>query len=165
METLIRSDTVILPTTIIKTKALKSSSPSDQSKVPTRLSSIKSAGKCTSRLILTTKVVSIITSTISALVTYTTTAPTSRTIDGVSSCNATTSFDFIPPSKQMLLKNYRVNNSIQIFEVYCNHNALALASNNNPDLVDFQIIPASNIITCITSCAIYNHQRPVGYND
>ena len=109
--------------------------------------------------------VSTITSTDSAFITYTTTPPTSSTIDGVSSCNATNPFDFIPPSKQMLLENHRVNNSIQIFEVYCNHNALALASNNNPGLVDFQITPKSKIIFCITSCAIYNHQRPVGYND
>ena len=113
VETLIRSDTAILPTTVIKTQTLKSSSPSDQSKITASLCSIKSAGTFTSRLILTTKVVSTITSTASALVTYTTTAPTSSTINGVSSCNATNPFDFILPSKQMLLENYRVNNFTQ----------------------------------------------------
>lgn len=48
----------------------------------------------------------------------------------------------------MPLENYRVTNSIQIFEIHCNHNALALSSKNKPGLVDFQIVPASNIITC-----------------
>ena len=164
VETFIRFDIIIFSTTIVKTTTLRSFSSSDQSKVST-LSSIKSAGTCISRLTLITKVISTITSIASTLVIYTTTTPTSRTIDSVSSCNATTSFDFVSSSKQMLLENYRVNNFIQIFEVYCNHNVLALASNNNLDLVDFQIISASNIITCIISCAIYNHQRSVEYND
>ena len=65
----------------------------------------------------------------------------------------------------MPLEYYRVNNSIQIFDIHCNHNAPALASNDNPGLVDFQIIAASDIISCITNCARYNHQKPVGYND
>ena len=40
VKTLIRSDTIILPTTIIETKTLESSSPSDQSKFTANLSSI-----------------------------------------------------------------------------------------------------------------------------
>ncbi len=107
----------------------------------------------------------IITSISSTSVIYTITTIIFITIDDVSSCNATNSFKFISSFKQMSLKNFQVNNFIQIFEVYCNHNAFALTSNNNFDLLDFQIISTSNIIICIISCAIYNYQRLVEYND
>ncbi len=162
---LVRSNIIILLTTIIKTKTLKTFSFIDQSKVISILSFKKSADTCTSRSNLITKVISTITSTSSTSVIYTITTIIFITIDDVSSCNATNPFKFISSLKQMSLKNFQVNNSIQIFEVHCNHNAFALASNNNLDLLDFQIISTSNIMICIISCAIYNHQRLVEYKD
>lgn len=100
-----------------------------------------------------------------ALTTATAALVASGCISPNSFCNATTSFDFISPPKLMPLEYYRVNNTIQIFEVHCNHNAPALADNKNPGLVDFQIILASDITSCIVNCAMFNHQKPVDYND
>lgn len=107
-----------------------------------------------------------LTSSISLTLTTATTALIAGScISPNSLCNAITVFDFISPPKLMPLKYYRMNDTIQIFKVYCNYNALALADNKNPDLIDFQIILASDITFCIVNCAMFNHQKPVDYNN
>lgn len=187
VETFIHTNTIIFPTTLFKTEALKSSSLIDSSIFKTTSIS-KNFATHSSKLDPDTKTSSIVISSSSASVNYKPTTKVSYTMTSTSSasltpttataalvtgscispnslCNATTSFDFIPPLKLMPLEYYRVNKTIQIFEVHCNHNAPALADNQNPGLVDFQIIPASDIISYIVNCAMFNHQKPVGYND
>lgn len=166
VETFIRSNTIILPTTIFKTKPFKTFSSAHQLKVIAASSPKSSTVIQMSKSSSITHISSTVTST--SLASLVSTAPSLVTIDCISSdslCNTTDHFDFIPPPKQTPLEYYRVNDTIQIFEIHCNHNAPALASNENPGLIDFQIIPASNIIACIVSCAVFNHQKPVGYND
>lgn len=104
VKTFIRSDTVILSTTIIKTKILKFFFFNDSSKVSVHLNAIKSADTCTSRFILITKIAFINISIVSTFVIYIITTFIFRTINNVSSYNATISFDFISSSRQTLLK-------------------------------------------------------------
>ena len=177
VETFVHTNTIIFPTTLFKTGVLKSSSLIDRSIFKTPPTS-KNFATHSLKLDPDTKTSSIVISSSSASVNYkpaikvsytmtstlsaslTPTTATAALVAGGcispnSLCNATKSFDFIPPPKLMPLEYYRVNNTIQIFEVHCNHNAPALADNKNPGLVDFQIIPASDITSCIVNCAMF----------
>jgi hypothetical protein len=78
-------------------------------------------------------------------------------------CNSTSSFEIksveLVLIKQMSLKNYRVNKSIQTFVIYCKDSTHALSSIYNPELRNIQRISRSNILNCIISCVMYNSQR------
>lgn len=128
VETFIFVDIVILSTTIVTTKVLKSSFIIVGSTAIFIFRSSKiiaKSTKCDSKSHSNVTVASNITLNTSTSMIHRSATTKNLSLDSDTAiCNTKRSFsihfDAIISLKQMSVKNYRVNNSVQIFDVYCN---------------------------------------------